>query len=182
VGGSGEWIHLAVLMGITTDLESDLIVGILCCDLGLINSILNRNSTFLDLIFSNASTDITVEICKSPLLGLDRHHRAYELLVDVRLYKFEAANMDERRFRFGAVDCKAITDKLGLVDCHGLFSRKRVDLCVDLFYLWSCFGKFVPKTLMRSAQKLPWVTEDLNGLKSRRRKRQKGWKNLSGDA
>jgi hypothetical protein len=57
-----------LLMGITTDLES-----------GQINSILNQNGLFLDLIFSNASTDITVEICESPLLGLDRHHRAYEL-------------------------------------------------------------------------------------------------------
>jgi hypothetical protein len=72
-------------MGITTDLESDLIEGMLCCDLGPINSILNQNSTFLDLIFSNASTDITVETCESPLLGHDRHNRAYELLVDVRL-------------------------------------------------------------------------------------------------
>jgi hypothetical protein len=49
-------------MGITTDLESDLIEGMLCCDLGQINSIPNQNDTFLDLIFSNASTDIAVEI------------------------------------------------------------------------------------------------------------------------
>jgi hypothetical protein len=91
-------------MGITTDLESDLIEGMLCCDLGQINSIPNQNGTFLDLIFSNAGTDITVEIGESPLLGLDRHHRAYELLVDVRLCKFEAASMDERRFRFWAAD------------------------------------------------------------------------------
>jgi hypothetical protein len=72
-----------VPMGVTTDLESDLIESMLCCDLGQINSIPNQNGTFLDLIFSNAGTDITVEICESPLLGLDRQHRAYELLVDV---------------------------------------------------------------------------------------------------
>jgi hypothetical protein len=48
-GGPREWIE-----------------GMLCCDLGHINSILNQNSAFLDLIFSNASTDITVEICESP--------------------------------------------------------------------------------------------------------------------
>jgi hypothetical protein len=94
-------------MGITTDLESDLIEGMLCCDLGRINSIRNRRGTFLDLIFSNASTDITVEICESPFLRLDCHHRAYELLVGC---------MDERRFRFRAADCQAITDELGLVD------------------------------------------------------------------
>jgi hypothetical protein len=78
--------------GITTDLEGDLIVGMLCCDLSQINSIPNEHGTFLDLIFSNASTDITVGIRESPLHGLDRHHRAYELLVDVRLCRFEATS------------------------------------------------------------------------------------------
>jgi hypothetical protein len=75
------------------------------------------------------------------LLELDRHHRAYELLVDVRLCEFEATIMDKRRFRFRAADCEAITEELGLVDWHCLFSRKRVDLCIDLFYdiIWSCF-------------------------------------------
>jgi hypothetical protein len=120
-------------------IKSDLIKGMLCSDLGQINSIPYQNGTFLNLIFSNASTDITVEICESPILGLARHHRAYELLVDVRLCKCEATSMDERWFRFRAADCKTITDELGLVDWHGLFSRKGVDLCVDLFYdaIWS---------------------------------------------
>jgi hypothetical protein len=73
-------------MGITTDLESDLIEGMLCCDLGRINSIPNQNGTFLDLFFSNASTDITVEICESPLFGFDRHHRSYELFKKLLLF------------------------------------------------------------------------------------------------
>jgi hypothetical protein len=33
-------------MGITTDLENDLIEDMLCCDLGQINSIPNQNGTF----------------------------------------------------------------------------------------------------------------------------------------
>jgi hypothetical protein len=44
-------------MSITTDLESDLIEGMLCYDSGQINSTPIQNGTFLDLIFSNASTD-----------------------------------------------------------------------------------------------------------------------------
>jgi hypothetical protein len=54
--------------------------------------------------------------------------------------------MDERRFILRAVDCEAITDEFGLVDWHGLFSCKRVDLCVYLFYdvKWSYFEKCVP--------------------------------------
>jgi hypothetical protein len=67
-------------------------------------------------------------------------------------------------FRFRAADCEAITDELGLVDWHGLFSRKGVDLCVDLFYdvIWSSFEKFVPITSARCAQNLPWATKELN--------------------
>jgi hypothetical protein len=81
--------------------------------------------------------------------------------------------MEERRFRFKAADCEAITDELGLVDWHGLFSRKGVDLFYDV--IWSCFEKFVPRTSTRCAQKLPWVTKKLNGLKTRQRKRLKRW-------
>jgi hypothetical protein len=86
--------------------------------------------------------------------------------VGVRLCKFEATSIDESRFRFRTVDCEAITDELGLVDWHGLFSRTRVDLCVDLFYdvIWFCFEKFMPRTSTRCAQKLPWVTKELNGV------------------
>jgi hypothetical protein len=78
------------------------------------------------------------------------------LMVDVRLCEFEAMIMDKRRFRFRAADCEAITDELSLVDWHCLFSRKRVDLCIDLFYdiIWSCFEKFVPKTSTRCAKNL----------------------------
>jgi hypothetical protein len=122
-------------LGITTDLDSDLIEGMLCCDLGQINSNPNQNGTFLGLIFSNASTDITV------LLGLGRHHRTYELLVDVRLCKFEATSVNERRFRLRAADCEAITDELGLVD-----------LCVDIFFI-ILYG-FVLKNLFREPQRV----------------------------
>jgi hypothetical protein len=99
-------------------------------------------------------------------------------LVDVRLCKFEANSMDERRFVFRAADCEAIIDELGLVDWHGLFSRKGVDLCVDLFYdaIWTCFERFVPRTSTCCAQKLPWVTRELNGLKNKTTKAAKKMK------
>jgi hypothetical protein len=86
--------------------------------------------------------------------------------------------VDERRFRFGAADCEATTDELGLVDWHSLFLRRGVDLCADLFYddICSCFEKFVPRTSAHCAQKLPWVTKKLNGLKSKTTKAAKKMK------
>jgi hypothetical protein len=146
VGGPGGWIH------ITTDLESDLIEGMLCCDLVQINSIPNQNGTFLDLTFSKLVRTLRLRsTANRPFLDSIVKIRAYELLVDVRLCKFEATSMDERRFRFRAADYEAITYELGLVDWYGLFSRRGVDLCVDVYYdvIWSCFEKIVLKTSTR---------------------------------
>jgi hypothetical protein len=38
-------------LNVTSDLESDLISGLFGCDLGQINEKLNKNGTFLDLVF-----------------------------------------------------------------------------------------------------------------------------------
>jgi hypothetical protein len=61
------------------------------------------------------------------------------------------------------------------VDLHGIFFRKFVDQCTDLFYdvIWSCFGIFVPKTSLHCDQKFPWVSMELNGLRNRAAKRMK---------
>jgi hypothetical protein len=165
-------------MGITTDLESDLIEGMLCCDLVQINSIPNQNGTFLDLTFSKLVRTLQLRSANRPFLDSIVKIRAYKLLVDVRLCKFEATSMDERRFRFRAADCEAITDELGLGDWYGLFSRKGVDLCVYPFYYvtWSCFEKFMHRNSMRCGQKPLWVTKELNGLKNKTTKASKKMK------
>jgi hypothetical protein len=73
------------------------------------------------------------------------------------------------RFKFGAADGEAIIQELGSIDWHGIFSRKNVGKCIDLFYdvISSCFGSFVPKTSPHCVQKFRWVTKELNGLKNR---------------
>jgi hypothetical protein len=80
-------------MGITTDLENDLIEGMLCYDLGQVNSTPIQNGTFLDLIFSSASTYITVEICESHLLVLDRQLLTYALTFFMMLYGLVLKNL-----------------------------------------------------------------------------------------
>jgi hypothetical protein len=66
------------------------------------------------------------------------------------------------RFKFGAADGEAIIKELGSIDWHGIFSRKNVDKCIDLFYdvISSCFGSFVPKTSPHCVQKFRWDTKD----------------------
>jgi hypothetical protein len=71
-------------LNVTTDLESDRIGGLFECDLDQVNVVPNNNSTLLDLVFTNASFD-------SPLLKLDRHHRAYE--IEMRVYCCELSKL-----------------------------------------------------------------------------------------
>jgi hypothetical protein len=116
---------------------------------------------------------------------LDRHHKAYKLSVDLRFCEFKAIETGRERFKFGATDCETIIIKeLGSIDWHGIFSRKSVNQCTDLFYdvIWSCFGSFVPKTAPHCVQKYPWVTKELNGLKSRKTRAAKKMKKASGGA
>jgi hypothetical protein len=56
---------------VTSDLEGDLIGGLFGCDLDQINETPNKNSTFLDLVFTNVPVDMAVEGAEPPLLELD---------------------------------------------------------------------------------------------------------------
>jgi hypothetical protein len=51
--------------------------------------------------------------------------------VDLRIM---AVEIDWERIKFGAAYCVAIIQELGSVDWHGIFFRKSVDQCTDLFY------------------------------------------------
>jgi hypothetical protein len=66
-------------LNVTTDLESDLVGGLIECNLDQVNVALNDNGTFLDLVFTNAPVDVSVACADSPLLKMDCHHRAYEI-------------------------------------------------------------------------------------------------------
>jgi hypothetical protein len=98
--------------------------------------------------------------------------RVYELLMDVRLCKFEATSMDERRFRFRAADCEAM-----------VFSRVR-ELTYALTFFIMLYG-LVLENLYREPQRV--VRRNFHGWrknwmdwKTRQQKRLKRWKNLSG--
>jgi hypothetical protein len=71
----------------------------------------NDNGTFLDLVFTNAPVDVSVPCADSPLLKLDRHHRAYEIEMRVCCCKFEAMESRTQRYMFRIADCAAIDRK-----------------------------------------------------------------------
>jgi hypothetical protein len=55
--------------------------SLLSCDLEQINAIPNQYGRFL--VFFNAGADVAMRTWESLLLKFDRHHRAYELSVDL---------------------------------------------------------------------------------------------------
>jgi hypothetical protein len=77
-------------------------------------------------------------------LKLDRHHEAYEISVDISAARYEPCSVDVERYRFANADCESISQDLNSIDWTSLFSCKKVDQCVDLFYdvIWRCFDKY----------------------------------------
>jgi hypothetical protein len=86
-------------------------------------------------MFTNVFVDIAVEVAETALLKLDRHHKAYEIEMQICSCKFEAMESGVKRYRVKLADCTAIVDELDAVDWCSLFSGRRVDQCVDLFYV-----------------------------------------------
>jgi hypothetical protein len=131
------------------------------CDLDQVNVVPNDKGTFLDMVFTNAPVDVSVACTDSPLLKLDRHHSVYEIEMRVCCCEFKAT--ESKRYKFRMADYAAIINELDEVDSLSLFSGKRMDCCVDLFYevVWSCFERYVPMRFSRGCRKLPWITGEL---------------------
>jgi hypothetical protein len=155
---------------VTTDLESDLIWGLFGCNLDQVNVVPHGNGTFLDLVFANAPVFVSVACAASPLLKVDRHHRAYEIEIWVCCCEFEAMESRTQLYMFRMADNAAIVNVLDDVDWFGVFSGKRMDCYVDLFYemLCSCFERHVPMRFSRGGRKLPWITGELSCLKNKK--------------
>jgi hypothetical protein len=72
---------------------------------------------------------MAVEGAETFLLKLDRHHKAYEIKMQICCCKFEAMEGGVKRYRFKLADLAAIVDKLDSVDWCSLFSGRGVDQC-----------------------------------------------------
>jgi hypothetical protein len=59
---------------------------------------------------------MAVEDAEAPLLKLDRHHKAYEIEIQICGYKFEAMEGGIKRYSVKLADCAAIAAELDAVD------------------------------------------------------------------
>jgi Endonuclease-reverse transcriptase len=164
--GSGGLLPLNV----TTDLENDFINGLFACDLSQINFIPNDNGTYLDLIFSNSPNNITVENCENSLLKMERHHKAYEVILRTDICVCDAAPQDSKQYKFHLADCDKINSELNSIEWEERFRGMNVDSCVDLFYsiIWDIFDKCVPSKMNTGEVGLPWMSKELSKLKNQK--------------
>jgi hypothetical protein len=77
-----------------------------------VNSISTPFDVFLDLDFSNYSADITIETSVVPLLKQDRHHKAYEISVDIFACWYEPCPDVVERYKFASADFESISEEL----------------------------------------------------------------------
>jgi hypothetical protein len=80
-----------------------------------------KTTLFLDLVFTNVPVNMVSEGAIPPLLKLNRHHKAYEIEIQIYCCKFEAMESVAKRYRFKLEDYAAIVDELDTVDCCCLF-------------------------------------------------------------
>jgi hypothetical protein len=129
---NGKLTSRAAQFNVTS--ESALTGGLFGCDLDQINERPNENGTFLDLVFTNVPFDMVVEGAETHLLKLNRHHKVYEIEMQICCCKFEAMEGGVKRYRFKLAHYAAIVDEIDSVDCCSLFSGRGLEQCVDLFY------------------------------------------------
>jgi hypothetical protein len=84
---NGKLTSRAAQFNVTS--ESALTGGLFGCDLDQINEMSNKNGTFLDLVFTNVPVDMVVDgaqayqAYQAHLLKLDRHHKVYEIEMEI---------------------------------------------------------------------------------------------------
>jgi hypothetical protein len=91
---------------------------------------------------------VAIRTSEALLLKLDRYHEANEISVDISATRFEPCSVDVEHYRFASADCETISQDLNSIDWKSLFSCKKVDQCVDLFYdvIWRHFDRHIPKS------------------------------------
>jgi hypothetical protein len=87
-----------------------------------INNIPNVREVFLDLFFCNFCDDVSIKNFDFPLLKLDRHHRAYELVLDIDNINFNDTFDTALRYNFLKADYSSILNYLHrkkYISCSG---------------------------------------------------------------
>jgi hypothetical protein len=82
---------------------------------------------------------------------------------------YEPCLNDEERYNFFLADCDSIIQDLRSIEWTGLFSCKKVDQCVDIFYdvVENILNKNVPQSRSKRNLKLPWHSNNVHVLKNR---------------
>lgn len=155
----------------------DLVYGMQSFGLYQINSVRNFNDRTLDLVFCNECDDATLKVCADPLLQIDMHHPALEMLLDCGRTNDSifSVNLDSFKvFNFRRANFFALNRFLLSIDWNQKFINcsDDCDAMVDILYnvFLEGFQLFVPKNKLRATRHPPWYSRKLLSLKNRKQK------------
>jgi len=92
--------------------ESIIVDGMSGCDLSQMNNIPNQYGVYLDLVFFNNPSMLTIREAETPILTLDRHHPAFVLDLKIEYLKYATLSNHVSRFNFKKANMEAISSKL----------------------------------------------------------------------
>ncbi|XP_055623637.1 uncharacterized protein LOC129767048 [Toxorhynchites rutilus septentrionalis] len=144
-----------------------LLDGFSLHNLTQINKILNINSRILDFVLVNeaAIPECSVIEASEPLIGIDNHHPALEIPINLSLPVRFDNTADVRELDFRTTDSVALRQLFARTDCQFLDSHFTIDEAVN------CFEKIVSRAisdcvpLSRTAPKPAWSNARLRHLK-----------------
>jgi hypothetical protein len=127
--------------------------------------------------FCNFSNEIFISDQKSPLLKLDKHHKAYDIDISYDDFTFVENQETKTCYDFKRANMPAILNELTNTNWNLLFENLNVDSCIDRFYerLEDIFSQFIPTIRLnsKSTKKQPWQTRQLKNLRNRKTKEHK---------
>lgn len=129
------------------------------------NGVTNSLGRTLDLVLTNSSDTIKVDLCTAPLTTVDKFHPPLEIIVHAMPKKNLQANYS-KSFNFYKANYEAINSELSLIDWHDALEIKGatdINKVIDNFYsiLHSLFLLHVPIKTRKNANYPTWYSKAL---------------------
>ncbi|XP_062537983.1 uncharacterized protein LOC134206295 [Armigeres subalbatus] len=141
-----------------------------------INSISNRNSRVLDLVFTSSSDILEVSQPALPLLPTDDHHPPVLIQMDVCSFVPAQTERDPDAidFDFRRCDCLSLNSELSTINWNQYLQAPSIDGNVVLFYdkLYEVFQLMVPRRRSdnHGISRNPWWNAELRNQRNKLRK------------
>ena len=164
--------------GLQTPTAETVIDSMFFLELEQINPVINTLGRTLDLVFADEFDSRVVRQCDDPLLGLDLHHPALELHLDLKYIPLLKNKNVTTLYQFHKADYLSLNLYYNQVDWSFITEQADMDMMVQHFYevLFEGINQFVPKKTI-TGQKYPrWFDSQLRNLIAQKNKLHRKYK------